>query len=56
MSSGVVPDNLGSDSENESEPPKRPEPPKPETRDELKARLAREYEEELAKGCLNCSA
>ena len=47
---GAVPDTMGEDSEDEEASPK------PETREELKARLAREYEEEAAKGCLNCSA
>jgi len=47
-SSGVVPNDLGSDSEDDS--------PKPETREELKARLAKEYEEETAKGCVACSS
>jgi ribonucleoside-diphosphate reductase alpha chain len=45
---GAVPDTMGEDSDEDS--------PKPETRDELKARLAREYEEEAAKECTNCSA
>jgi ribonucleoside-diphosphate reductase alpha chain len=48
---GAVPDTMGEDSDEEDEAS-----PKPETREELKARLAREYEEEAAKGCLNCSA
>ena len=45
---GAVPDTMGEDSDEDS--------PKPETREELKARLAREYEEEAAKECTNCSA
>jgi len=48
-SSGAVPNDLGSDSEDEGSP-------KPETREELKARLAKEYEEEQAKGCVACSS
>jgi len=46
---GAVPDTMGDESDEEASP-------KSETREELKARLAREYEEELAKGCLNCSS
>jgi ribonucleoside-diphosphate reductase alpha subunit len=46
---GAVPDTMGEESDDES-------PVAKETREELKARLAREYEEEEAKGCLNCSA
>jgi ribonucleoside-diphosphate reductase alpha chain len=59
-SSGAVPNDMGSDSE-EDEPKasvalQKVEAPKPETREELKARLAREYEEEEAKGCVACSS
>jgi ribonucleoside-diphosphate reductase alpha chain len=46
---GAVPDTMGEESDDES-------PVAKETREELKARLAREYEDEEAKGCLNCSA
>jgi len=48
---GAVPDTMGEDSDEEDEAS-----PKPETREEMKARLAKEYDDELAKGCLNCSA
>jgi len=48
---GAVPDTMGEDSDEEDETS-----PKPETREEMKARLVKEYDDELAKGCLNCSA
>jgi ribonucleoside-diphosphate reductase alpha chain len=60
----TVPDDVGSDDESDEEVATL-EVPKKETRDELKARLAREYEEEVEKakaaaeageGCLLCSS
>jgi ribonucleoside-diphosphate reductase alpha chain len=53
-SSGAVPNDMGSDSEEEESSPKAQ--PKQESREELKARLAREYEEEAAKDCIACSS
>ena len=50
---GVVPDTLGEDSEDEDSPKVSA---KVETREELKARLVREYEEENAKECISCSS
>jgi ribonucleoside-diphosphate reductase alpha subunit len=51
----TVPDDVGSEDESDEEVVKV-EVPKKETRDELKARLAREYEQAADAGCLVCSS